>query len=1559
MPDLISRFKAAGFSDEEIGNWSTGFRQRMNTAGFNDDEISRYLDGNVQPPATPPPNFLARLNSATHLPVLDNLAKGFGEGAKAGFGSEPLGSDELSWMRSVGMISDPDQGMPGPIRLLTDAINKPVAIAADALRRLLGAALGGIVGAARKIGPKTGEAIETGLQVATDPGLAATLTGLGPPGALAGGLLDLARPTIASILARSEVDAAGHAIDVPIGTLPEAEDFGSTAKAIAGEDAAPSVQRKLLELYSQNGVHPSEVAHDAASDPGVAQSIVSRGTDLPDRYTGPNQVAERVPPEPQRLNSWIVRNGGVKDPGGDIRTTIGGPRGRPGLINNRSGMNLDDAALKAWEDGYFPTDERPSVNDFLDAVAEDHNLRPRYSGVDAQGVAAFQGAMARNAEVDRLAQEHGIDPAGMSRDQFWDTIADRMSEDERDREIASMGQAHEQAFAEAEARTRAWFEARGDAWEPDEFYRGVPATEEDLERADQFEGEARWQHYLAQIGGEGEGGVEEPGIAGRDQEHVEAGAGSGGVGTEPATGAGAPRPVAAGAGEPATELTEQGEQMVMPGMERSAVQAMRAREAEGGGMIRAAVPQLEPGGIFQRPETPQNELEFGPETGAISWGKKPPPAPGSFEEAQDSILSKLSIGEPGPRRPMTLSRMYTNIFEKLYPISEVTPPGTPTFRNPYRLTRLLAGLAGKIDHFLVRGTYDFNTYKINGASLQDVLDPVKDDLDGFRAFGAAARGLELEARDITTGLDSAAMRRVVREGLNKYEPVLTGLVEYQNRVAAYLRDSGVLSRDGYDVMTEANRLYVPFQRVMGDGDGFHGAGQTLQASNPIKRIAGSEREIVDPIESIIRNTASMITMAERNAAGTKLIDMLTAAGDIGFGERQPIKALELPPDPALDAALRDFLSRNGIDRSEGLLDFLHSAASQPENRGTISIFRDGTRHTYQVDPELARAWKGLDAQTAGAFEQLMRPFARTLRAGAVLTPDFAMRHTIRDYLYAAVTSPGLFSPADMARGFMGLISKDEPYWRWVQGGGANISMVTVDRRYLQEDIARLTQQTGLVTRMMNTVADPNAGWLTKGGAVVGLPFKVVGKYVLHPLQVLTELAENASHLGAYIKAERGMEEAGLEIGKPEIQEAAFASRDVAVDAARIGAKTRAYNMITAFANITLQDTDRVARAFYNNPARTSIAVGGGIVLPSALLWWAQHDDPRYHEIPQWQRDLAWIVLTNKWDDAGPANQFGPPAPGSAYRVVGDRLQINNGAIFRIPKPWGMGVVFGSGTERALEAFAAHNPEAFQHWSQSIFGVVVPQFVPTAGAPILNQWTNRDTFTNRTLVPDRMEKWLPEYQYTPYTTETTKALGKIIGAFPGVRGASISPDSPVAGGVARALTSPILLENYIRGWSGNLGMYALATADAALRKSGVLPDPPKPTAALADIPVVRAFIVRYPSATTQSIQDFEDTYARNDVFYQTWQAKAKEGDADAAARISAMGGPQMFVRLDGIKKALTEHNKLIQDIYRDPTSSPSDKRQLIDTLYFRMIELGQAGKAAMTQINQSLGEPPKP
>jgi Large polyvalent protein associated domain 38 len=216
----------------------------------------------------------------------------------------------------------------------------------------------------------------------------------------------------------------------------------------------------------------------------------------------------------------------------------------------------------------------------------------------------------------------------------------------------------------------------------------------------------------------------------------------------------------------------------------------------------------------------------------------------------------------------------------------------------------------------------------------------------------------------------------------------------------------------------------------------------------------------------------------------------------------------------------------------------------------------------------------------------------------------------------------------------------------------------------------------------------------------------------------------------------------------------------------------------------------------------------------------------------------------------------------------------------------------------------------------------------------------------------LEKQLPEYQYTPYTTELTKALGRIVASFPGVRETSIEPET-LGGGPARAVTSPILIENYIRGWSGNLGMYALNTADLALRKAGVLPDPPKPASTLADIPVIKAFVVRYPTATAQSIQDFEDAYTTNKKFYDTWMAKAKDGDADAMARVQGAGGPRMFVQLDAIKQVLAEHNQLIRDVWKDPKSGPAEKRQLIDQLYNSMISIGQHGKQAMKEIDAAM------
>jgi hypothetical protein len=162
----------------------------------------------------------------------------------------------------------------------------------------------------------------------------------------------------------------------------------------------------------------------------------------------------------------------------------------------------------------------------------------------------------------------------------------------------------------------------------------------------------------------------------------------------------------------------------------------------------------------------------------------------------------------------------------------------------------------------------------------------------------------------------------------------------------------------------------------------------------------------------------------------------------------------------------------------------------------------------------------------------------------------------------------------------------------------------------------------------------------------------------------------------------------------------------------------------------------------------------------------------------------------------------------------------------------------------------------------------------------------------------------------------------------------------------------------------LGKYALQIADKGLREAGIVPDPVKPEDTAADIPVVKAFIVRYPSASTESIQHFYDNYNTNKRYFDTFMAKAQEGDTVAMQRIYEMGGARMFVQLDDIKDTLAEHAKLIRTINKDPAYGPEKQRELIDQLYFRMTEIAREGVEAMRQADAALaditaGESPVP
>ncbi|HEV2186934.1 MAG TPA: hypothetical protein VGR70_06985 [Stellaceae bacterium] len=263
----------------------------------------------------------------------------------------------------------------------------------------------------------------------------------------------------------------GAGLHVAFGGVGDVLGHADRPQIAALDQADPDIREALLR---------SSVAAIADDKPVDVDGL---WRDLRDAYEQPLEGSnanpyETIPREPQRLTEFLRSLGGVQDQGGELGDMLGG-RQRPGLIN-RTGLPLDEATYRAWEAGFLPGTERPDINTLLEHVDRDLRGNAVYSSQDLGYAALRENAMARNVEIDQIAQTYGVNPAGRSREDFWNAVADRASQDELTREIAERDSAAQDAFAEAETRAQQWAASRGDAWEPD-FETGAPRSLEDLE----------------------------------------------------------------------------------------------------------------------------------------------------------------------------------------------------------------------------------------------------------------------------------------------------------------------------------------------------------------------------------------------------------------------------------------------------------------------------------------------------------------------------------------------------------------------------------------------------------------------------------------------------------------------------------------------------------------------------------------------------------------------------------------------------------------------------------------------------------------------------------------------------------------------------------------------------------------------------------------------------------------------------------------------------------------------------------------------------------------------
>jgi len=842
--------------------------------------------------------------------------------------------------------------------------------------------------------------------------------------------------------------------------------------------------------------------------------------------------------------------------------------------------------------------------------------------------------------------------------------------------------------------------------------------------------------------------------------------------------------------------------------------------------------------------------------------------------ASARVASQIGY-KPERRNFPTIGRFYSTIVDELYPIKKyvdvIKKQGIKVLEeeDPFIMAVLHRGWKGKADTFLIHSPFDIY-YNWRGKSLQDILKPVFDAnaLDDLDAYLVARRTIELGERKIETGIRIEDAKQAIKELEQRYPffpEIAKDIYEYQNLLLQYARDSGLISNEAYNKMVKLNSQYVPFFRVMETAKtkGLFGRGY-VDLPKITKKIRGSEREILPPTESIVRNTYAIIDVAERN----QIASALTALAK-KYPEQLSRLVEKIPPPIAKVATIslnevKAQFKDQGLDIPDELADqimniFRPSIFKSGDN--IIAVVEEGKRNFYQVDPDIYRALSQIDRESSNLIIKILSYPARWLRLGAVAwSPEFLARNPVRDAFTAFVYSKYGFIPGyDTFRGLMSVLGQDKIYWQWKMSGAEHAALVSLDRLYLQKNIRQLIP--GLLNKFKNVVKNPMEG-----------------------MRILAELGEEATRVGEFRLAMASKQRRLLLAEKiPEdityrskVMRAGIAAREITLDFSRLGSKTKAINQIIAFWNANVQGTDKMIREFKTNPTRALLKALIGITLPSITLYLAQRDDPRYKEIPQWQKDIFWIILTKKH-------------------------------IWRIPKPFELGILFGSVPERMLGYAFTKDPDILKKLRDAVARGISPGIIPTAFLAPIEVATNYSFFLERPIIPESLKRLPPELQKTVYTTQTAQMIADKLNV------------------------SPMQVEHFIRGYSGAFGKLSLDTIDALLRTLDITEGPVKPKATLSDIPIIRGFVVREPvGSASESLNKFYELYDKSVQGYLAIRQLQQDGASqeEVIRYINEFPELSFYTYFNKVARALSQLRKQRVMIWKSTELSAQEKRDKI-------------------------------
>jgi len=686
--------------------------------------------------------------------------------------------------------------------------------------------------------------------------------------------------------------------------------------------------------------------------------------------------------------------------------------------------------------------------------------------------------------------------------------------------------------------------------------------------------------------------------------------------------------------------------------------------------------------------------------------------------------------------------------------------------DPVQLTRLFKGKAkSKAENAILNNTTDY-VGNITGDGLVTVLKPIsknKTEIENFLSYAYARRALSRP--DIDAGIELTDAQFVFDKfDSKKFRKASDDLSGWAERILDYMVDSGGLSPEAKLKIKELNPIYLPLYRFFADRTVPQMKGRAVSGGKPIKGLKGSGRQILNPIESMIRYVENIYNAADKTRIAIALRDL--SDKNIlpgGYIEKVP------PPTNVKTMQLKtvvDVLEKNGLgvfnrtDENKAGSDILTLFTVGKQYYGKeniIPIYEGESVSFYEVEPKLYSVLKGLETEyLPPTLDLIFGKSTRMLKLGATgLNIAFSwIKNPFRDTATYLITSkqklPNPASPAISLLADLGLGSKQskEAARLFQAMGGGGTTLMGRDK---------LTSYKKRVAQVINTAQ----------GGIKG-NIKNVTLQPINTIRRILEVTESAPRIAEYEKMLKEYEKTYGK-GSDDAKIAAFrAAADVTVDFSRMGEKIGFINQMTAFFNAQIQGGDKIYREAKNNPMSLIVRGLRLITFPTIYFWYQNKDKEWFQKMPS---DLKYSHLYIDTSD------------------FSDKEDI-----ISLPLPHELGTLFGGISMAYLDEEYEQNPKATEDIVSKLLQAV-PLPIPTVVQPFKQAWANEKWFGAPIETDAMKRKEIPD-RYTDYTMPIAKELSRFMYEH--------EPTKKFTGflGIHDYL-SPVMIENFVNSTTGGL------------------------------------------------------------------------------------------------------------------------------------------------------------